>query len=354
MARSAGRKRPVIKDVAKLAGVSAPTVSRFLNGTAGITEEKRRRIAQAIEELGYEPSVAARALSNREMDIVTVFASKPDEVSTSATNHGVEAAARMQRFLLNIVSLDESDMGSVEARVRMGLSVRPAGVIVYEYGWAGVEALKRLPKDIPAVVVGGGFGDGDYQVINAERDGGRWMTMHLLDLGHKNVFHVAWDQDAGDNSRSNGWRDALAERGVEAPEPILVPFGDLGAAVALGRTLGARKDVTAIFAATDEIAIAVMKGLREAGRRIPDDVSVVGFDDMRFDAMWEPALTSYTQNFHEMGERAFRMLYGQIEAQRTGQEPPPAQVEVVQGRPRLRASERTPLNPSKNTSHGSR
>ena len=108
--------------------------------------------------------------------------------------------------------------------------------------------------------------------------------------------------------------------------------------------------MTAIFAATDEIAIAVMKGLREAGRRVPDDVSVVGFDDMRFDA----ALTSYNQNFHEMGERAFRMLYGQIEAQRTGREPPPAQVEVVQGRPRLRASERTPLNPSKNTSHGSR
>ena len=354
MARSAGRKRPVIKDVARLAGVSAPTVSRFLNGTAGITEEKRRCIAQAIEELGYEPSVAARALSNREMDIVTVLASKPDEVSTSATNHGVEAAARMQRFLLNIVSLDESDMGSVEARVRMGLSVRPAGVIVYEYGWAGVEALKRLPKDIPAVVVGGGFGDGDYQVINAERDGGRWMTMHLLDLGHKNVFHVAWDQDAGDNSRSNGWRDALAERGVEVPDPVLVPFADLDAAFTAGKTLGSRESVTAVFAATDEIAIAVMKGLREAGRKVPDDVSVVGFDDMRFDSMWEPALTSYTQNFHEMGERAFRMLYGQIEAQRAGLEPPPAQVEVVQGRPCLRASERTPLNPSKNTSHRSR
>ena len=94
-------------------------------------------------------------------------------------------------------------MGSVEARVRMGLSVRPAGVIVYEYGWAGVEALKRLPKDVPSVVVGGGFGDGDYQVINAERDGGRWMTMRLLDLGHEQVLHVAWDRETGDNSRSN-------------------------------------------------------------------------------------------------------------------------------------------------------
>ena len=129
MARSAGRTRPVIKDVAKLAGVSAPTVSRYLNGTVNVTEDKRERIAKAIKELGYEPSIVARALSNREMDSVVVFAANPSAFSTSETNHGVEAAARKRRFLLNIVSLDESDMDSVKARVRMGLSIRPAGVI---------------------------------------------------------------------------------------------------------------------------------------------------------------------------------------------------------------------------------
>ena len=133
MARSAGRTRPVIKDVAKLAGVSAPTVSRYLNGTVNVTEDKRERIAKAIKGLGYEPSIVARALSNREMDSVVVFAANPSAFSTSETNHGVEAAARKRRFLLNIVSLDESDMDSVKARVRMGLSIRPAGVIVYEY-----------------------------------------------------------------------------------------------------------------------------------------------------------------------------------------------------------------------------
>ena len=190
MARSAGRTRPVIKDVAKLAGVSAPTVSRYLNGTVNVTEDKRERIAKAIKELGYEPSIVARALSNREMDSVVVFAANPSAFSTSETNHGVEAAARKRRFLLNIVSLDESDMDSVKARVRMGLSIRPAGVIVYEYDRAGIAALEYIPKDMPMVVVGGSFGDGEYQVINAERDGGRWMTMHLLDLGHRTVFHV--------------------------------------------------------------------------------------------------------------------------------------------------------------------
>jgi len=133
MARSAGRTRPVIKDVAKLAGVSAPTVSRYLNGTVNVTEDKRERIAKAIKELGYEPSIVARALSNREMDSVVVFAANPSAFSTSETNHGVEAAARKRRFLLNIVSLDESDMDSVsrahgfvdQAGGRDRLRVRP-------------------------------------------------------------------------------------------------------------------------------------------------------------------------------------------------------------------------------------
>ena len=282
MARSAGRTRPVIKDVAKLAGVSAPTVSRYLNGTVNVTEDKRERIAKAIKELGYEPSIVARALSNREMDSVVVFAANPSAFSTSETNHGVEAAARKRRFLLNIVSL----------------------------------------------------------VINAERDGGRWMTMHLLDLGHRTVFHVGRPEGPTDNTRTNGWRDALKERGVTAPDPIIVPDDDLEESVKAGRTLGRRGDVTAIFAGNDETAIAVIRGLREVGRRVPADVSVVGFDDRNFGAMWNPALTSYTQNFLDMGERSFRMLFEQIQAKRAGDDAPPSQVEVVQGKPCLRASER--------------
>ncbi|MBW3077796.1 LacI family DNA-binding transcriptional regulator [Bifidobacterium simiiventris] len=339
MARNADHGRPVIKDVAALAGVSAPTVSRYLNGTVNVAEDKRRRIAEAIKQLGYEPSAVARALSNQEMDTVAVFAANPDAFSTSATNHGAEAAARKRRFLLNIVSLDEKDMGSVAARVRMGLAVRPAGVIVYEYDRSGVEALKHVPKDLPLVVVGGGFGDGDYQIINAERDGGRWMTMHLLDLGHRDVRYVGPVEGESGNSRADGWRDALEERGLTVPEPVVVADGDLDAAVRAGRELGGRADVTAIFAGGDETAIAVIKGLREAGRRVPDDVSVVGFDNRSFAPMWEPALTSYTQNFHEMGERAFRLLYEQIRSRRGRVALPPSRVEVVQGRPCLRDSE---------------
>ena len=98
--------------------------------------------------------------------------------------------------------------------------------------------------------------------------------------------------------------------------------------------------MNAIFADSDETAIAVIRGLRETGRRVPDDVSVVGFDDRNFGALWEPSLTSYTQNFLDMGERSFRMLFEQIQAKHMGADMPPSQIEVVQGQPCLRASER--------------
>lgn len=338
MARNEGRKRPVIKDVARLAGVSAPTVSRYLNGTANVTGDKRVRIARAIEELGYEPSIVARALSNREMDSVLVFAANPASYSTFATNRGIESAARSHRFLFNIVSIDESDMDAVEAQVRTGLAMRPAGVIVYEYDHAGIAALDHCPKDMPLVVVGGSFGDGDYQVINAEREGGRLMTLHLLDLGHRTVWHVAHKGGPTDNTRTNGWRDALRERGAQVHEPIMVSSDRLDESVAAGRALGDRQDVTAVFAGSDDIAVAVIRGLREAGRRVPEDVSVVGFNNRSFGAMWDPPLTSYSQNFLEMGRRAFGMLHEQIVARRAGAEPPPSRVDVVQGRPYLRAS----------------
>ena len=164
--------------------------------------------------------------------------------------------------------------------------------------------------------------------------------MHLLDLGHKTVFHVGRAEGPTDNTRTNGWRDALEERGVPVPEPIIVSDTDLEEAVRAGRELGRRDDVTAVFAGNDETAISVIRGLREVGRRVPDDVSVVGFDDRNFGVMWNPALTSYTQNFLNMGERSFRMLFEQIRAKRAGEEMPPSQVEVVEGKPCLRASER--------------
>ncbi|MBT1166550.1 LacI family DNA-binding transcriptional regulator [Bifidobacterium simiarum] len=331
MPRNAQRSTPVIKDVAKLAGVSAPTVSRYLNGTAKVNEEKRERIAQAIKLLGYKPSVVARALANKEMDSVMVFATNSGTFSTNMTSIGVENGARERNYLFNVTTLSEDRMDEVRPTVQMALGANPAGVVVYEYDHAGAEALRYIPDDIPLVIVGGNAGEGRYQVINSEREGGHLMTRYLLGLGHRTVYHVGRPQGPSDNTRTNGWRDAMAEAGIAAPPVIEVSATDLSESVEAGRRIAGFDDATAVFAGNDETAIAVIKGLREAGKRVPEDVSVVGFDNRTFGPLWTPPLTSYSQNFVETGERAFSMLYEQIQARRGGQEPPKSRLETVRG-----------------------
>ncbi|PWG59658.1 LacI family DNA-binding transcriptional regulator [Bifidobacterium catulorum] len=338
MPRNARRSTPVIKDVAKLAGVSAATVSRYLNGTANVNEEKSERIAQAIKLLGYKPSIVARALANREMDSVMVFATDSGSFSTNMTNVGVERGAQSKSYLFGVTTLSEHRLGDVRQMVQMALGANPAGVIVYEYDRAGAEALRYIPDDMPLVIVGGNVGEGAYQVINSEREGGRAMTEYLLGLGHRTVYHVARSEGPSDNTRTNGWRDALTEAGAPVPEILHVSATDLEESVEVGRVLGRRSDVTAVFAGNDETAIAVINGLREEGRRVPEDVSVAGFEDRQFAPMWKPALTSYRQNFIEMGERAFAMLYEQIQARRAGERPPQSRLETVQGRMVVRDS----------------
>lgn len=331
MPRNVQRSTPVIKDVARLAGVSAPTVSRYLNGTANVNEEKRERIAQAIKLLGYKPSIVARALANKEMDSVMVFATNSGTFSTNMTNIGVENGARDKNYLFGVTTLSEDRMSEVRATVQMALGSNPAGVVLYEYDHAGAEALQYIPDDMPLVVVGGNAGDGKYQVVNSERDGGRQMTEYLLGLGHKTVYHVARPQGPTTNTRTNGWRDALLQAGAAIPQVLEVSSTDLHESVEAGRRIAEHDDATAVFAGNDETAIAVINGLRECGKRVPDDISVVGFDDRPFAELWMPPLTSYRQNFVETGERAFAMLYEQIQARRAGTEAPKPRMEVVQG-----------------------
>lgn len=338
MPRNARRSTPVIKDVAKLAGVSAATVSRYLNGTANVNEEKSERIAHAIKLLGYKPSIVARALANKEMDSVMVFATGSGSFSTNMTNVGVERGAQSKSYLFGVTTLSEHRLGDVRQMVQMALGANPAGVIVYEYDRAGAEALRYIPDDMPLIIVGGNVGEGTYQVINSEREGGRAMTEYLLGLGHRTVYHVARSEGPSDNTRTNGWRDALTEAGAPVPEILHVSATDLEESVEVGRVLGRRSDVTAVFAGSDETAIAVINGLREEGRRVPEDVSVAGFEDRQFAPMWKPALTSYRQNFIEMGERAFAMLYEQIQARRAGERPPQSRLEIVRGRMVVRDS----------------
>ena len=338
---SGRRGTPVIKDVAQLAGVSVPTVSRYLNGTAKVSEDKREKIAQAIKLLDYKPSVVARALANKVMDSVTMLTSLSGYWSTTEVNGGVEAAARERGFLFGVTSLDGMSTDDIDNIVNRVLSANPAGVLINESDEIAFQIMRQIPKDVPMVLIGGSRGDAAYQVIPSEREGGRVVTEHLLGLGHRNVVHVHRAEGPNNNTRTLGWRDAMSAAGIAATESYQVTT-ELGEIEALGRKLAQSDDVTAIFAGNDETAIALIKGLLQGGRRVPEDVSVAGFNDQIFAPFWQPSLTSYRQNFTELGSEAFAMLYAQIEARRAGGQAPEPECRVVEGRLVVRESTAAP------------
>lgn len=335
------RNTPVIKDVARLAGVSVPTVSRYLNGTAKVSDAKREAIAKAIELLGYQPSVVARALANRELDQVMVLTSHNMMWSNLMVNDGIEQAARSHGFLFGVTSLDGVAENDLADTVNRALSANPAGVILSEDDEIMLSTRPLIPRNLPMVLVGGSRGDAPYQVIPSEREGGRLITEHLLSLGHRTVTHVHRQEGPNDNTRTRGWRDAMTAVGLSVDTAIQVST-DLDESVEVGRRLARDLKVTAVFAGNDETAISLIKGLAEGGKRVPEDVSVAGYNDMSFARFWQPPLTSYSQNFQELGRQAFDMLLGLIEAKRAGEMAPEPECRVVPGKLIVRESTAAP------------
>ena len=341
MPPSSSRSTPVIKDVARLAGVSVPTVSRYLNGTAKVSPEKREKIAQAIKLLDYKPSFVARALANKVMDSVTMLTSLSNYWATTEVNSGAEHAARDHGFLFGVTSLDGISDDEIESTVNRVLSSNPAGVIVSESDEVAIKVMRMIPKDMPMVLIGGSRGDAPYQVMPSERDGGRQITEYLLGLGHETVVHVHRHEGPNNNTRTLGWRDAMKAAGIVAADSYEVS-SDLEQSVELGRKLAQNPEITAIFAGNDETAISLIKGLRDQGIRVPEDISVAGYNNQIFAPMWDPALTTYNQNFVEIGEKAFEMLYEQIEAKRADEPAPEPQCRVVEGKLVIRDSTAAP------------
>jgi DNA-binding LacI/PurR family transcriptional regulator len=178
---------------------------------------------------------------------------------------------------------------------------------------SAADGLKELPSDTPLVAVGAG-GDVPFPAVAVDhRAGAERAVRHLLSLGHETVLHLAGPADWVDASgRADGWRAALEAAGREVPD---APTGDWSArsGYEIGRQIAAEPEVTAVFAANDAMALGLLRALREAGRDVPGEVSVVGFDDVPEAAYFPPPLTTVRQNFAEVGRRAFAQLLNRIE-----------------------------------------
>lgn len=300
-------KPPVISDVARRAGVSVPTVSRVLNGAAYVSDEKRAKVMQAIQELDFRPSAAARALVARQPKLIAVIAGNTSRYGYAETIRGVEESARAAGYTVTITVVESADDDTVARAVSLVLDQPIAGVVVLKFDPPGVAALHRIPKSIPTVSISGVRETGVPQAVLAEADAAEEVVGYLLGLGHETVQHVRVPSSRKEDGRTTGWRRALVAAGAPVPTPLDASW-EPESGREIGRALAADPSVTAVFCGNDEIAMGVIRGLHEGGRSVPGDVSVVGFDDHPLARMWTPPLTTVDQDFAGLGSRAFELL----------------------------------------------
>ncbi len=305
--------RPVIADVARVAGVSVPTVSRVLTGSTFVSEERRRLVEDAIRTLDYRPNMAARALRSGHRSTVGVVALDTSRYGYSRTLRGIESAARDAGYVVIIVVVESTAPGEMQAALDVLRDNLVSGVIVIEFDPVAVVFSEQLPATTPLVTVGTAARRGapGVRAYLDDQAAARVATKHLLDLGHRTVHHLAIPQTTGRVGRRVGWRQALRAAGAEVT-PAIQAFYDPASGRSTGRELAADPEVTAVLCGNDELAIGFMRALTEVGRRVPEDVSVVGFDDQPFAAMWSPALTTMRQDFDELGRQAFGLLESTI------------------------------------------
>ena len=316
--RRAG-KAPSIKDVAALAKVSVPTVSRYLNAPERVSEGKRETIARAIQVLGYRPNAIARALVREQSHACAILTTNTVLYGQSQTIQGIEFAARDSGYSLTIGVLAQDGRDGLKHSVDAVLDHNPAGVALLDFDEFGDQVLSMLPVGLPKVVVAGERRSDVAQISMSEREGGRLITEHLLSCGARDVRMVGIPGGGGANGRVDGWREACEAAGLPTHAPLESGW-DSDSARSVGRTLGRDPQVQAVFAGNDETAMGVIRGLNDEGRRVPQDVIVAGFDDHPIARIWNPSLTTIRQDFQSAGRQAFAMLLPMIEDVAAGRE----------------------------------
>jgi DNA-binding LacI/PurR family transcriptional regulator len=301
-------------DVARLAGVSHQTVSRVLNDHPNVKPATRGRVRAAIEELAYRRNSTARALATSRTQILGVVAIDSTLYGPASTLFAIEQAAREAHYFVSIVSLKTINRETIRRAFEYLAEQSVDGLVVIAPWWSAAEALADLPGDLPVVVVEGGHAPGLPVVCVDQFGGGLVATRHLLELGHRTVWHVAGPQDwleAG--GRVQGWRGALEAAGAEVPEMLCGDWSpDSGYRAGLS-LVARRREVTAVFVANDQMALGLLSAFREAGIEVPADISVVGFDDIPESAYFAPPLTTIRQEFSKVGRACMGLLLDRLD-----------------------------------------
>lgn len=304
----------VMTDVARAAGVSQKTVSRVLNGSAHVRPEVRERVRRAVDELGYRRNAAARALVRGRSHVVGVVGLGTALYGVSQHVMGLERAARAAGFGVVVVSTETGDAEEVVSAVERALELGAEGVVLVEPFFDTARHLGAFARTPFVVAARSPHEDPAAWAVDADQVQGVDLAVdHLVDLGHARIGHLAGPRTwRSALSREQTWRGALRRHGLEVPEPAR---GDWSARSGYEAALDllAREPVTAIVAANDSMALGAMRALAEDGLSVPDDVSLVGFDDVPEAAYLPVPLTTVRQDLRLVGQRSLARLVELVE-----------------------------------------
>ena len=288
-------------DVARLAGVSSQTVSRVSNGYAGVNEETRQQVLAAMKELGYRPNSAARALKRGEFRTIGVITFNLSTTGNMRTLEAIATSAAHEGYAVTLLPVAVPTQDEVRgAFSRLGELAVDAVIAIMEVHLLDAATIS-LPPHVQVVVADSDAGD-RYSVVDTDQNGGaRAAVRHLLDLGHRTVWHLAGPQESfAAQRRADAWRAELTDAGRPVP-PVVRGDWSAESGYRVGLELAQQADCTAVFAANDQMALGLLRALHERGRRIPEDVSVIGFDDIPEAGSFLPPLTTVHQDFAEVG-----------------------------------------------------
>ena len=308
---------PSMFDVASYAGVSHQTVSRVLNNHKSVSKKTREKVNKAMQDLGYRPNLAARALVTGRTATFGVLSHNTTLFGPASTLHAFQSAAREKNYKTTIYSPTDANQESIVQGIRELINDGVDGIAIIA---PQVKNIKRIMDEIgsyPAVLVEGESTTAIPSVNVDQLYGSYKLTKHLIDLGHRNIAHISGPTDWYESQkRLAGFKKALAEKNLKSTRTYI---GDWSAqsGYELTKEIISDKKITAIFAGNDSMALGALKAIHDIGLKVPGDISLVGFDDLPESRFLTPALTTAHQDFNAVGARALEILIDLIERKRS-------------------------------------
>jgi LacI family transcriptional regulator len=307
-----------IREVSSLAGVSISTVSRVLNDSAPVSQDTKKRVLDAVRKLEYHPNTFARSLVTKRSGCLAVTVSSIKSPFFGGLIQGIEHQATQAGMHLTVSSghaLKTSERNTLTLLQQR----RPDALIAQIEALTNTELRSLLTEKVPTILVGRYLKN--FPCVYFDNEAGALLaTNYLLNKGHKRIAHLSGPLHLPDgSSRLQGYQKAL-QQAHRPYDPTLViegNFSELGGLEKTKELITRTKDFTALFAANDQMAAGALRALREAGLRVPEDVSIIGFDDIETSKFLSPLLTTVRQPFVEMGQAAVEIALALITEQET-------------------------------------